>query len=170
MADIESVGDFLEMLLMGPGRYFGGRERERERERLETEQADIQKEADIEQQDFMDAILAMLIPETLGTTFTDPVTGRSMSALPGVQVPKGAAGVTDIYPEDRTPTAGLLDLTGRAGAGDIDIEGLMALLPLLESVGGGLYEAPEAAAEDTFNPDQFDLISTLTRGPEGRGG
>lgn len=70
MADIESIGDFLQMLFMGP-QYFTMRERDREREAGEKEQAEADKEEKKREAMRTQFIMSMADPggEQVGTTF-----------------------------------------------------------------------------------------------------
>jgi len=168
MADIENIGDFFKMLFMGP-QYFTMKSQEREQEQYATEQADAEKEADIREQSYADMVLKLYAPELMGTTGTIPKTDTPISYLPGM-APKGFEGEdVEQYAEGRTPSAGGAELIAGLESGDIDLQGFMALRSMLGEMGGGMFEEPEAPG-DTFDPDQFDLIATLTRGPEGRGG
>lgn len=161
MADIENVGDFFKMLLMGPGRYFGGKEQQRSMERRQTEQED---EETARREQFKEIMLGLIEPQTSELLQGFSVPSEQMSVRPGME---GA--YPDAEPITETQTTGQ-PLSERGGR-FVDLLKTQDMDPgmaynVMNMLGGpsALHEPeiePVEEAPEMIDPNQLQLIYQL---------
>lgn len=159
MADIENIGDFFQMLLMGPGSYFRLRAQEREEDEAETARKDAEKQAQMREDKLAEMIVGMVSPE-------EEIIGYDIPEL-GIGVQPGSPYLEKegITPEPRTRTVGqpmtsqFGGLVGSLEEGEIDVGDFIYLSNMFSGMGGEMYE-PELLEEPEDEID-FDILRTV---------